>query len=63
MSNASLTAEEINSRNMVADQSHGFAVPWDLHPRSLHAEFAHNTDLLLTLNHSAVPRRAATALF
>lgn len=56
VSNASLVAEEINSRNMIMDQALGFAVPWDLHPRSLHAEFAHNTDLLLTLNHSAVPR-------
>ena len=35
----------------------GFAVPWDLHPLSLHAEFSHNTDLLLTLDHSAIGRR------
>eukprot|EP00966_Prymnesium_polylepis_P161685 3736787-Prymnesium_polylepis.2 len=41
---------------MVLDGAHGFAVPWDLHPRSLHAEFAHNTDLLLTLDHAAVVR-------
>lgn len=54
VSNASLRAEEINALNMMSDQ--GMAIPWDLHPRSLHAEFAHNTDLLLTLNHSAVQR-------
>ncbi|KAL1522571.1 hypothetical protein AB1Y20_017556 [Prymnesium parvum] len=54
VSNASLHAEEVNSRNMITTP--GFSVPWDLHPRSLHAEFAHNTDLLLTRHHSAVPR-------
>ena len=36
-----------------------FNVPWDLHPRSLHAEFSHNTDVLLTLGvpqgHAAIP--------
>lgn len=32
-----------------------FAVPWDLHPLSLHAEFSHNTDLLLALDPTAVP--------
>ena len=31
-----------------------FNVPWDLHPRSLHATFTHNTDLILSLNHSAI---------
>ena len=56
-----LHAEETNARNMQADNgaggtpAAGFAVPWDLHPMSLHAEFSHNTDLFLTLNHSAVP--------
>ena len=35
----------------------GFAIPWDLHPRSLHAEFSHNTDLFLTLDPKAVPFR------
>ena len=46
-----LHAEEMNARNMMADNvpGVGFSVPWDLHPKSLHAEFAHNTDLLLTL--------------
>ena len=44
-----LRAEETNARNMVDDnKGPGFAIPWDLHPKSLHAEFSHNTDLLLT---------------
>ena len=50
-----LRAEEINARNMREDNAGGamraapgFAIPWDLHPKSLHAEFSHNTDLLLT---------------
>jgi hypothetical protein len=49
-----MRAEDINARNMVVDmrKGPGFSVPWDLHPHSLHAEFAHNTDLLLTLNRS-----------
>ena len=34
----------------------GFSVPWDLHPKSLHAEFAHNTDLLLTLGTRSVSK-------
>ena len=54
-----LRAEETNARNMQVDntgwRAAGFAVPWDLHPTSLHAEFSHNTDLFLTLDHSAVP--------
>ncbi|KAL3927226.1 MAG: hypothetical protein SGPRY_002922 [Prymnesium sp.] len=55
VSNASLAAEELNAINMRLPRSRlGFSIPWDLHPRSLHAEFAHNTDLLLTLDHSAV---------
>ena len=32
----------------------GFSVPWDVHPLSLRSEFAHNTDLLLTLNRTAI---------
>ena len=56
-----IRAEETNARNMLQDnsgfRSPGFAVPWDLHPRSLHAEFSHNTDIFLTLNHSAVPMK------
>ena len=44
--------QEVNSRNMVKDNA--FAIPWDLHPRSLHAEFAHNTDLLATLDNATV---------
>ena len=50
-----LRAEELNAHNMLMDQvggpmrgAPGFAIPWDLHPKSLHAEFSHNTDLLLT---------------
>jgi FkbM family methyltransferase len=35
----------------------GFRVPWDLHPLSLHAEFAHNTDILLTRGSDVVRRR------
>ena len=54
VTNASLRAELLNSRNMATD--HGFAVPWDLHPRSLHAEFSHNTDLLATLASAEVSR-------
>ena len=56
---ATLQAEEVNARNMLVDNSRrgaGFSVPWDLHPKSLHAEFAHNTDLLLTLEPGAVRR-------
>lgn len=56
VSNASLTAEEVNMVNMLARAPHGMAIPWDLHPRSLHAEFAHNTDLLLTLEHDALKK-------
>ena len=56
----SLDAEETNARNMLSDNTEGrfgFSIPWDLHPRSLHAEFSHNTDLLLTLDHGAIRRR------
>ena len=48
----------MNAANMANAQG-GFSVPWDLHPRSLHAEFSHNTDVLLTLGapqgHAAIP--------
>ena len=59
VTDATLQAEEVNARNIATDSAAGgpgFAIPWDLHPRSLHAEFAHNTDLLLTLGSSAVRR-------
>ena len=62
-----LRAEETNARNMETDNrgqgavaAAGFAVPWDLHPQSLHAEFSHNTDLLLTRtpeHHTVQPSR------
>ena len=44
----SLRAEEVNARNYAERGAHGLSIPWDLHPRSLHAEFAHNTDLFFT---------------
>ena len=64
LTEAGLRAEETNARNMVSDNSGGprhaaagFAIPWDLHPRSLHAEFSHNTDLLLTRSKRVIRRR------
>ena len=60
-----LRAEELNARNMIADNGKGgsaFMVPWDLHPLSLHAEFAHNTDLLLTLTPGIVHRSRVVEL-
>ena len=60
-----LRAEELNARNMIADNGKGgssFMVPWDLHPLSLHAEFAHNTDLLLTLTPGIVQRSHVVGL-
>ena len=42
---AALAAEELNARNM-RHATPRFDMPWDLHPKSLHAEFTHNTDLL-----------------
>jgi hypothetical protein len=52
----SLAAEAKNAHNMLRDRTSDiFAIPWDLHPRSLHAEFSHNTDLLLSLDPAAVP--------
>ena len=59
VTDATIRAEEVNARNLAHDQRRrgpGFAIPWDLHPKSLHAEFAHNTDLLLTLQSGAVRR-------
>lgn len=47
-----LRPQEINARNMMSDI--GFSVPWDLHPRSLRAEFAHNTDLFATLINGSI---------
>ena len=50
---------------MIADNGKGgsaFMVPWDLHPLSLHAEFAHNTDLLLTLTPGIVQRSHVVGL-
>jgi len=47
---AAIAAEEVNARNYVAHRN--FGMPWDLHPRSLHADFTHNTDLLLAINAS-----------
>ena len=35
-----------------------FQVPWELHPKSLHAVFAHNTDVLFVRDRDAIPRRA-----
>ena len=44
---AALRAEARNALNMVASiRRKTFHVPWDLHPRSLHAEFTHNTNVL-----------------
>ena len=53
---ATVRAEEKNAENMIDDMktTGSFAVPWDIHPRSLHAEFSHNTDLLLTLDADAI---------
>lgn len=52
---ASISAELKNADNMIKDMgTDTFAVPWDLHPRSLHAEFSHNTDLLLSLDSNSV---------
>lgn len=36
-----------------------FSVPWDLHPSSLRATFAHNTDLIMALDSHAVPSTGA----
>mmetsp|Transcript_22718 Transcript_22718/g.49639 ORF Transcript_22718/g.49639 Transcript_22718/m.49639 type:complete len:170 (-) Transcript_22718:121-630(-) len=41
----------------------GFSVPWDVHPRSLRAEFAHNTDLLLTLDQGAIEKRGEVGIW
>ena len=61
VTDATLAAEARGAQNMAA--SHGnFAVPWDLHPASLHATFAHNTDLLLSLDARAVPTRGAVGV-
>ena len=42
-------------------------LPWDLHPRSLHAEFSHNTDVLLTLGaprgHATIPNLGEVGIF
>lgn len=47
VSSATIRAETINADNMARDMvTKGFATPWDVHPASLHAEFAHNTDLV-----------------
>ena len=53
VTDSSLRAEFVNCDNMVGG---AFLIPWDLHPRSLHAEFAHNTDLLVTLEPGAVAK-------
>jgi hypothetical protein len=37
----------MNAANMQLSTG-SFNVPWDLHPRSLHSEFSHNTDVLFT---------------
>ena len=55
---ATLAADLTNARNMA--RSHGrFSVPWDVHPASLRATFAHNTDLIMSLDEHAVPSAAA----
>jgi len=53
---ATLAAERKNADNAAQDSrsGHEYSVPWDVHPRSLRAEFAHNTDLLLALDRSAI---------
>lgn len=43
-----LQPQESNARAMATARGR-LLIPWDLHPRSLHAEFAHNTDVLFTL--------------
>lgn len=59
VTDASVHAERRNALNLAAEPRAGLArgrrragstfhVPWDLHPKSLHAEFTHNTDLLAT---------------
>ncbi len=64
VSKATLRAEAMNAANMAAAQG-TFNVPWDLHPRSLHAEFSHNTDVLLTLGDSgaAIPNTGEVGIF
>ncbi len=53
-----LGADGSNARNM--ERSRGrFSVPWDLHPSSLRATFAHNTDLIMALDSHAVPSTGA----
>ena len=74
VSEVTVAAEARNAENMLAEARAGgastFHIPWDLHPRSLHSEFGHNTDLLAvhrdalspptTTMKDAPPRAAAT---
>ena len=66
VSKGTLRAEAMNAANMAAAQG-AFSVPWDLHPRSLHAEFSHNTDVLLTLGaprgHATIPNLGEVGIF
>ena len=57
ISEATLRAEEVNAANMAVARG-SFQVPWELHPKSLHAVFAHNTDVLFVRDRDAIPRRA-----
>ena len=66
VSKGTLRAEAMNAANMAGAQG-SFSVPWDLHPRSLHAEFSHNTDVLLTLGapqgHATIPNLGEVGIF
>ena len=57
ISEATLRAEEVNAANMAVARG-SFQGPWELHPKSLHAVFAHNTDVLFVRDRDAIPRRA-----
>lgn len=64
VTNETIAAEERSFSKLVAARrgSGVFNMPWDLHPRSLHAEFTHNTDLLLTRASGAISRRRLVGL-
>lgn len=64
ITNETIAAEKRSFEKLVASRrGYGlFNMPWDLHPRSLHAEFTHNTDLLLTRAAGVISRRRLVGL-
>lgn len=60
ISRRTIAAEELTAVNMARP---GFAMPWDLHPHALHAEFSHNTDMILSLDKDAIPDEREVGLW